>query len=806
MKLSRIMLSLALAWLVGLGAAAPLAAQTDSQGGPQVTVVSVDNSNFPTLTLKLNVVDATGQPVRGLTPGAISVKEDQDDAEVVSVKDIEDTQQGLAVVLVIDVSGSMAGEPIAAARAAAAAFINSLSPNDQVAILTFDRKVTPLLGFGAKKEDALYIIQNLSQTPGGATALYDAAKQGVLTAVTSSLPRRMVILLSDGKEYPGTSLSAREEAYKEATAKGVTLYTLGLGAQIDEAYLRQLAGLTGGVYLSAPSPAELTAKWQEIATFMRQLVEVQVKSHKSGAGRRHDLTVSVKIGNQTVEAKNYFFSKAVAPQVTVVGLPQTAIEAETPLTARVEAAASILRVTFNVDGKLLAEDASAPWEANLDPLKLAPGAHRLEIVATDADGLTGSTTADFQVAALAPKIELTLTEGQLVEQPLSLMPAITAQGEIKEVKVTIDGGQAETVAQPPYRFELDPTKLPGGVHKLAVTVTDSNGQTASKEVGFSTPKTASAPAAPIPGAASGGEGFSPMLIGVIILAIIVLAGIVGYVLVRRAPARAAQARGPQLRVSSGLEKGQTFPITPTPQIIGRLSSAPIHLSDPTGALRISREHARVWLEEGVAWIEDAGSRHGTYVDGNRLAARFRLISGARIKLGEVELVAEGIARAVEDLRATTFSPLDKTRAAAAAQASARETQASSEAENRATKVKPPAEADETGMEAGRVTRTQTEDQADAEDRQTRLKPAEATPAPQADAEADWEAGRVTKMRVEASTDTEDTEDRQTRLKPAEAIPAPQADAETGLTTQTRLKPADAQLLEEEESPTNVESD
>jgi hypothetical protein len=139
MKPFRLLISLALACLIGLGAAAPLAAQSDDDGGPQVNVLSVDNSVFPLLTLKLSVVNTTGQPVRGLTTAAIAVKEDQTDAEVLSVKDIEDTQLGIGVVLVIDVSGSMAGDPIAAARQAAATFVDSLGPTDQVA----PKKKTP---------------------------------------------------------------------------------------------------------------------------------------------------------------------------------------------------------------------------------------------------------------------------------------------------------------------------------------------------------------------------------------------------------------------------------------------------------------------------------------------------------------------------------------------------------------------------------------------------------------------------------------------------------------------------------------
>jgi VWFA-related protein len=783
MRLVRYLSCILLAGLLALGALTPAAAQ-DEGGGPQIAVVNVDSTAFPMLTLKLSIVDANGQPVRGLTSGALLVKEDGKPAEVTSLKDIAEQELGIGVVLVIDVSGSMAGAPIEAARAAATGFVDGLGPNDQVAILTFDRTVKTLLPFSANKSDADTIIRNLAQTPGGATALYDAALQGVRTAATSTLSRRLVVLLSDGKEYVAngqtTSLSGRDTAYKEAAAKGVTVHTLGLGNQIDEDYLHKLAGLTGGVYLAAPTPAELKAQWNKVATLMRQLVEVQVRSGARGEQQSHDLSVSVTLGKQTVEAKGVFFSKALSPVVTVPGAPQAPLSTLTTITARVEAA-EVARVVFSVDGQPLSEDQAAPWEATLDPLKFAPGSHTLTIQATDAGGLTGSADLPFEVAALPPAIELSVTEGQLIDQPLSVTPDIEVQGTLQAVTLEVDG-QTEPLTTAPYRFVLDPLKLKGGAHKLTLTVTDAQGQKTTKEVAFTVPNVppTTVGAGPVTGggtspAGAAGGGFGPALMGVIAFAVVVLAGIVGFVVLRRAPARAAKVSGPALRVLSGLEKGQVFPITATPQVIGRISSAPIHLSDPSGALRVSREHARVWLEDGAAWIEDAGSRHGTFADDHKLIARFRLATGMHIKIGEVELLAEGITVSEEDLRATSFTPLPKS---AAEDAASRETQLSADGEERQTRLKPatpdPVPDDETSRET-----LLANDQAE---RQTRLKPATSDPVP------DDEASRETLL-------ADDQAERQTRLKPATPDPLPDDEASRATLLvdeaerQTRLKPA-----------------
>jgi FHA domain len=73
-------------------------------------------------------------------------------------------------------------------------------------------------------------------------------------------------------------------------------------------------------------------------------------------------------------------------------------------------------------------------------------------------------------------------------------------------------------------------------------------------------------------------------------------------------------------------------------VIGRSPGSTLRLEDPT----VSRTHARITAggNGGGAWIEDAGSSHGTFVDGARISGRAALRDGARIGIGDQELVIE----------------------------------------------------------------------------------------------------------------------------------------------------------------------
>ena len=70
--------------------------------------------------------------------------------------------------------------------------------------------------------------------------------------------------------------------------------------------------------------------------------------------------------------------------------------------------------------------------------------------------------------------------------------------------------------------------------------------------------------------------------------------------------------------------------------IGRSPASTIRLDDRS----VSRTHARVTLAGGTARLEDAGSSHGTLLDGRPLSGPSPLRDGAVIGLGDVELRVE----------------------------------------------------------------------------------------------------------------------------------------------------------------------
>jgi DNA-binding winged helix-turn-helix (wHTH) protein len=79
--------------------------------------------------------------------------------------------------------------------------------------------------------------------------------------------------------------------------------------------------------------------------------------------------------------------------------------------------------------------------------------------------------------------------------------------------------------------------------------------------------------------------------------------------------------------------GREQPLPEGSHVIGRDVSASISLRSP----KVSREHARIVIENGVAVLEDLGSKNGTFIHGQAVKAPVRLADGDEILIGVFQL-------------------------------------------------------------------------------------------------------------------------------------------------------------------------
>ncbi|WP_437655125.1 vWA domain-containing protein [Sorangium sp. So ce1182] len=169
----------------------------------------------------------------------------------------------LSVHLVLDVSGSMAGEPMARARDAARALVDKLDAKDDFSLVTFssDAQVRiPDGPVGPRRAMIKSTIDGISE--GGGTNIGRGLELGYAEAARPGIPEgavKVVLLLSDGRANAGITSSERlSRLALDAFQGGVQTSTFGLGADYDGALMSGIASDGAGGYYYLRDPDQIT--------------------------------------------------------------------------------------------------------------------------------------------------------------------------------------------------------------------------------------------------------------------------------------------------------------------------------------------------------------------------------------------------------------------------------------------------------------------------------------------------------------------------------------------------------------------
>jgi len=166
------------------------------------------------------------------------------------------------LVVVLDQSGSMAGEKIVDARAAIRQLISALGPEDRFALVSYSvgaQTAIPLSAVGDSTRERWRAIVDRIST-GGGTNLSSGLDLGLGivdgSRVGGRIPR--VILISDGLANQGdTSRSGLRMRARRAALGEYTLTTIGVGDDFDEQLLATLADAGTGNYYYIQSGTDL---------------------------------------------------------------------------------------------------------------------------------------------------------------------------------------------------------------------------------------------------------------------------------------------------------------------------------------------------------------------------------------------------------------------------------------------------------------------------------------------------------------------------------------------------------------------
>lgn len=185
------------------------------------------------------VSDADGRPVTNLGKEHFAVAEDGAPQEIALFT--RDVETPLSVMLVIDVSGSMADE-LDAVRRGVRAYVETLRPDDEVGLVAFARRTGTMARFSDSRERLLEALDGL--TSGGGTALYKGMVEGTRMLATGRHRKKVILLVTDGNNtVRGTRRRTATRAVQQSEA---LVYALAIGHSNRDSFVGRIAAKLNG--------------------------------------------------------------------------------------------------------------------------------------------------------------------------------------------------------------------------------------------------------------------------------------------------------------------------------------------------------------------------------------------------------------------------------------------------------------------------------------------------------------------------------------------------------------------------------
>lgn len=205
----------------------------------------------------------------------------------------------LNVILALDASGSVAGEPLEHLRSAGQALLERLLPEDLAALVTFSHEVSlrePLTTDRERLRRALAAVE-----PRGETAVIDGSYAAMMLGESDD-GRDLMIVFSDGVD---TSSWLRERQVLEAARRcNVVIYGVAVRGTTAPDFLGKLCWISGGSLFEVESTRDLSTTFLSIFDEFRSryLLRYTPRGVSSEGWHRIDVTVKGRRGAARVRS------------------------------------------------------------------------------------------------------------------------------------------------------------------------------------------------------------------------------------------------------------------------------------------------------------------------------------------------------------------------------------------------------------------------------------------------------------------------------------------------------------------------
>jgi tight adherence protein B len=288
------------------------------QESQEIFITKADFSNYPKVEVHINFKEGSELEALNLTQEDFTVLENGEEVRDFSIKGLSEIIDPIGVVLLLDTSGSMEGQPIEDAASSALLFMDEMRSIDEFSVVSFADEVTVHSSFTSdrkKLRDSILQIETM-----GDTSLFD----GVFTASDQFKDRddikyRYIILLSDGMDT--ASRYTLKDAINKALQEEVSIYSIALlSSEFNPDNIRNISESTGGEMLEAASSSDLKELYKTIS---KKIINQYRISYTSLWPNAEDIEISISAGKDKIAGsaetsyENPYYSPV--PEEVVVG-------------------------------------------------------------------------------------------------------------------------------------------------------------------------------------------------------------------------------------------------------------------------------------------------------------------------------------------------------------------------------------------------------------------------------------------------------------------------------------------------------
>jgi VWFA-related protein len=235
------------------------------------------------------------RPVTGLGAADFEVR---DNGVLQQVAFVRAEKLPLNLILALDASASVAGEPLDRLRSAGRALLARLQPDDQAALVTFSHEVTLRQALTGDVERVGRSLDEVGAR--GETAVIDGSYAAMMLAEVD-VGRDLLIVFSDGVDT--ASWLTEAQALEAARRADVVVYGVSVRGQDRPEFLKELTRVTGGSLLEVDSTRDLGPAFLRVLDEFRQRYLVSYSPQGVASGGWHELKVAVKGRPLSVKAR-----------------------------------------------------------------------------------------------------------------------------------------------------------------------------------------------------------------------------------------------------------------------------------------------------------------------------------------------------------------------------------------------------------------------------------------------------------------------------------------------------------------------